>query len=159
SLLKSTAAMFENGFAESIDVDRIKVSLNNLKAERSKFYNLQELSLQLLKFQMNYPMNQPIDVAGDIASIHIDENLIENYTAEWDYNQRIDYRLLETNQELQKLDLKNQYSASLPSLVAFANLGYATQSGDIPGVFKTETSNNLNFPVGYGPDKWYSHSL
>ena len=68
SLLKTTKALNENGFAEGIDVDRIQVTLNNLIAERDKFYNLQELAVHLLKFQMNYPMDQPLDVRGDIAS-------------------------------------------------------------------------------------------
>jgi outer membrane protein TolC len=45
SLLKTTQALNKNGFAEGIDVDRIQVTLNNLLAERDKFYNLQELAL------------------------------------------------------------------------------------------------------------------
>ncbi|HEY0769529.1 MAG TPA: TolC family protein, partial [Sphingobacteriaceae bacterium] len=62
SLLRTTKALNENGFAEAIDVDRIQVTANNLKAQRDNFRNLQELGLQLLKFQMNYPMDQNIDV-------------------------------------------------------------------------------------------------
>src|SRR5690606_4336123 len=36
SLLKTTEALQRNGFAESIEVDRIRVTLNNLVAERDK---------------------------------------------------------------------------------------------------------------------------
>jgi outer membrane protein len=153
SLLKTTTALHENGFAESIDVDRIKVTLNNLKSERDKFYNLQELSLQLLKFQMNFPMDQSLEVTGDIASLPVDENLLNNYSLDWDYAKRSDYRLLQTNKRLLELDVKNKYSSSLPSLVAFANLGYSTQSPNISGLFKTET--NINDDGEKGPDKWY----
>ncbi len=54
--------MNANGFAEAlIDVDRTKVTRNNLITERIKFINLQEISLQLLKFQMNYPLDQPLN--------------------------------------------------------------------------------------------------
>jgi outer membrane protein len=157
SLLKTTSAMHENGFAESIDVDRIKVTLNNLRAERDKFYNLQELSMQLLKFQMNYPMDQSIDISGDIASLKIDENLLNSYSLNWDYTQRSEYQLLQTNKKLQSLNVKNKYATSLPSLVAFANLGYSTQSPSIGGLFKTETNIDDNGIIG--PDKWYSYSL
>jgi outer membrane protein len=156
SLLKTTTALHENGFAESIDVDRIQVTLNNLKSERDKFYNLQELSLQLLKFQMNFPMDQSLEVTGDIASLPVDENLLNNYSLDWDYAKRSDYRLLETNKRLLELDVKNKYSSSLPSLVAFANLGYSTQSPNISGLFKTET--NINDDGERGPDKWYPTS-
>jgi outer membrane protein TolC len=156
SLLKTTQAMFKNGFAEGIDVDRIQVTLNNLQAERDKFYNLQELSVQLLKFQMNYPMNQSLSVVGDIASLNIDEGLLKNYELEWDYTQRSDYQLLQANRNLMALDVKNQFSAGLPSLVAFANLGYSTQSPSIGGLFKTES--NVVDGDGIGPDKWYPFS-
>lgn len=156
SLLKTTKALNENGFAEGIDVDRIQVTLNNLLAERDKFYNLQELAIQLLKFQMNYPMNESLDVAGDIASLQIDENLLKNYELDWDYTERTDYALLEANRNLQSLDVRNKFSTALPSLTAFANLGYSTQSPNIGGLFKTNTHVEDNGMVG--PDKWYPFS-
>lgn len=157
SLLQTTKALYENGFAEGIDVDRIRVTLNNIKVERDKFYNLQELSVLLLKFQMNYPMEQPLDVVGDISSLEIDEDLLSSYSLNWDYKQRTDYKVLESNRRLQSLNLKNKYAASLPSLVAFANMGYATQSPDIAGLFKTNTNLADNGMIG--PDKWYPYSM
>jgi outer membrane protein TolC len=149
SLLKTTRALNENGFAESIDVDRIRVALNNLTAEKSKFVNLQELSVLLLKFQMNYPMDQNIEVAGDIASLQVDENVLKEYTTEWDYERRTDYQLLLANEKLQELNLKNNYAGSLPTLAAFGNYGWSTQSSSFSGLFKTEQN---------GPDvadRWY----
>jgi outer membrane protein len=158
SLLKTTQALNTNGFAESIDVDRLQVTLNNLRSEREKFNNLQELSMLLLKFQMNYPMNDPINVVGDISALQVDENVLQQYSADWDYAKRIDYSILETNRKLQTLDLKNKYAEGLPSLSAFANLGYSTQSNNISGIFKTETQGDIDWAQGYGPDKWYSFS-
>ena len=156
SLLKTTSALSQNGFVESIDVDRIKVTLNNLKAERDKFYNLQELSHLLLKFQMNYPMGDPLEVVGDIADLHVDESVLSSYALDWNYTQRSDYQLLETNKRLLELDVKNKYSTSLPSLSAFANFGYATQSSNIGGLFKT--NSQIQDGGGLGPDKWYPTS-
>ena len=157
SLLMTTKALNKNGFAEGIDVDRIQVTLNNLLAERDKFYNMQELAVHLLKFQMNYPLDQPLDVAGDIASLEIDENLLQSYNVDWDYTERSDYRLLEASRDLQNLDVRNKFSSALPSLSAFANLGYSTQSPDISGLFKTNT--NLDDTGLIGPDKWYSYTM
>lgn len=156
SLLKTTQALNKNGFAEGIDVDRIQVTLNNLVAERDKFYNLQELAVHLLKFQMNYPMDQQLEVKGDIGSLQVNESILQNYELDWDYTQRSDYELLEANRNLQQLDVRNKFSTALPSLSAFANLGYSTQSPDIGGVFKT----NSDVPDldQIGPDKWYSYT-
>ncbi|MEO7991230.1 MAG: TolC family protein [Chryseolinea sp.] len=156
SLFKSTKALNENGFAEAIDVDRIEVTLNNLIIERDKFIGVQELALEILKFQMNYPMASPISVAGDLNSMKIDRDL--NYlTEDWNYTTRIDYSILESNRDLQQLDVKNKFSASMPSLSAFANLGMGTQSNNIAGLFKTNSSG-INDANGVGPDKWYPAS-
>lgn len=153
SLLRNTEALNKNGFAESIDVDRIQVTLNNLKIERNNFVNLQELSLQLLKFQMNYPQEQPLSVEGDITTVSADMD-VAAYEQGWQYQNRIEYKVLDTQRRLQELDIKNKYSASLPSLNAFANLGYSTQSPNVGGLFKTNTPISDNGTLG--PDKWYS---
>jgi outer membrane protein TolC len=157
SLLRSTAAMNKNGFSEEIDVDRIQVQLNNLKTERIKFLNSQALSLALLKFQMNYPMGDALQIKGSLQSLKIDESFLDGLEDGWDPKNRIDYKVLETQRELQRLDIKNKYAAGMPKLSAFANLGYATQSPNIGGLFKTET--NLKDDGVLGPDKWYSYSM
>jgi outer membrane protein TolC len=156
SLLKNTLALNKNGFAEGIDVDRIRVAYNNLKTERDNFLRIRDLSVELLKFQMNYALDQPLEVAGKIADAKVDLDLV-GYKEGWDYKTRSDYRVLEANQRLQALSLKNQYASALPTLSAFANLGYFTQSTDIGGVFST--SSNISDNGQVGPDKWYGYSL
>jgi outer membrane protein TolC len=156
SLLRTTTALNKNGFAEEIDVDRIQVTLNNLKSERLKFLNLQNLSLSLLKFQMNYPMDQPIEIKGELSELQVNGDIFKEYEDGWDYKNRIEYKLLGTQKRLQELNIKNKYAASLPRLNGFFNYGYSTQSADIAGLFKTESA--VASTNQYGPDKWYSYS-
>jgi outer membrane protein TolC len=155
TLLRNAKALNQNGFAEAIDVDRIQVTLNNLITERNKFLNLSDLGIELLKFQMNYPMDQTLEVAGSINEVQIDTNL-DQYQVNWNYKERPDYQVLETNRRLQALNVKNQYAAFMPSLNAFATLGYATQSPQIGGLFKTNSKIADNGSLG--PDKWYDYS-
>ena len=155
SLLKNTKALNQNGFAEAIDVDRIQVTLNNLLTEKNKFLNLNDLSIELLKFQMNYPMDQTLEVLGSINEVQLSVNLDE-YKTDWDYKSRPDYQVLEANRRLQDLNVKNQYATSMPSLNAFATLGYSTQSPQIGGIFKTNSKIEDNGSLG--PDKWYNYS-
>lgn len=156
SLLRNTRELFKNGFAESIDADRIQVTLNNLITERDKFLNLNELGLELLKFQMNYPMSDSISIAGTIQEVQVNVD-ISAYTNNWDYKSRPDYQVLEANQRLQELNVRNQYAKLMPSISAHANLGYSTQSPDIGGVFKTNSGIDDNGTIG--PDKWYGYSM
>jgi outer membrane protein len=157
SLLQDTKALHENGFAEAIDVDRIRVALNNLKTERDNFQNLQQLSVELLKFQMNYPMDSPITLAGNLEEIQIPESSAA-YGDDFKYEQRADFDLLLANRKLQALNLRNKYAEGMPSLVAQYNYGYSTMSNSIGGIFKTETGNSPQFNSNLGPDKWYSYS-
>jgi outer membrane protein len=157
SLLRTTRALNQNGFAEGIDVDRIRVTLNNLKTERENFNNLQALSIELLKFQMNYPMANDLTLAGSLEDIVIPETA-QAYGQDWNYTERTDYQVMMANRKLQSLNVKNNYASGLPSLVAFGTYGYSTQSANIAGLFKTETDGSANFPVGIGPDKWYAYS-
>lgn len=155
SLYQSTKAMNQNGFSESIDVDRIKVTLNNLLTERDKFANLNDLGIEVLKFQMTYPQDQPLRVLGKIQDVKVDVDL-KQYREGWDYKNRPDYQVLDVNYRLQQLNVKNQYAGAMPVLSAFANLGYFTQSNTVSGLFKTESAVKDDGIVG--PDKWYNYS-
>lgn len=156
ALLRNTEALNKEGFAEAIDVDRLKVALNNLRTEREKFSNLAELSVELLKFQMNWPMDKDLDVRGDLNDLDPSADL-EKYVAEWSYDDRPEYQVLDENRKLQQLSLRNNYAMALPSVVAIANMGYSTQSPGVAGLFRTET--NLKDNGGFGPDGWYSYGL
>jgi outer membrane protein TolC len=105
---------------------------------------------------MNYPIDKPIDIIGKIEEVKIDSDLV-NYRDGWDYKQRPDYKILEANQRLQQLNIKNQYAGALPTISGFANLGYFTQSNGIGGIFTTNTNVKDNGSIG--PDKWYGYSL
>lgn len=155
SLLKNTSALNKNGFAESIDVDRIQVSLNNLTTEKANFERLQTLSLEALKFQMNYPIDQPLDVTGDISEININI-VLDDYLKDWNYKNRPDYQVLETSRKLQALNVKNKYAAGMPVLSASASLGYSKQALEFGDLF----SSARDFPEqnGIGPGKMYPYS-
>ncbi len=155
TLLKNTIALNQNGMAESIDVDRIRVNLNNLRAERERFLNVNELGLELLKFQMNYPMERQISVVGNIEDLKLLRD-ISGLKEQWSYTSRPDYQALEASKRLQELNIKNKFAAYYPIVSAFGTLGWSTQSPNIAGIFKTNSGFKDN---GYiGPDKWYNFS-
>lgn len=155
TLLRNAKALYANGFAESIDADRIQVALNNLIVQRDNFLKLNELGNELLKFQMNYPMDQPLYVAESIKDVTVGVDL-DAYQADWNYNSRPEYQVLEANKKLQELNIRNRRAASLPQINAFLNYGYSTQSAKIGGLFKSEA--NIEDQGGVGPDKWYNYS-
>jgi len=101
-------------------------------------------------------MDQPLEVMGNIQDVQVNVNL-DDYIRDWDYKIRPDYQVLQSNYRLQQLNLKNQYAGAVPSISAFANLGYATQSPNVGGLFST--NSQIEDGPQVGPDKWYGYSL
>ena len=154
TLFRNTRAMQESGFAEQIDVDRIRVSLNNLKVGEQDLKNMKDISVKLLKFQMNYPFDKELVLNGELEDVALTEVMMPD--EEIEYAQRPDYQVMLVNKELQQLNIKNKYAEAIPSISAFASLGYNTQSPDFGGIFSTEASFEGNDQIG--PDKWYGYS-
>jgi len=131
SLLKQTKAMFNNGFAEKIDVSRIQVQFNNIITAKNTNAIGMEVSLNLLKWQMGLPVDSKIELTDNLESIHL-QVLDDDFKKNFDYHNRIEYSKLEVNRELVKLDIKNTNAQYLPKLDFYGNYGasYGTSSFD-----------------------------
>ena len=130
SLLRETTIMYENGFAEKIDVNRITVQFNNIKVQQAQSSESLKLSYLLLKYQMGMALTQPLKLQETIEDVKWQ---LEDYNlVKFDYSNRIEFGQLETNRDLAQLDLKNNQVKYLPSLDFIANLGSitATNQGD-----------------------------
>ena len=69
-ILRETKAIYEAGFAEKLDVDRLELSLQNLEAERQNVGRMIAVTKNLLKFQMGYPINREIVLGGKFRQDH-----------------------------------------------------------------------------------------
>ncbi len=138
STFTQTQKLNTQGFVEKIDVDRLEVTLNNLKTEREKTIQLLALSSLALKFQMGMPLETNLMPTAKISDITVSTNDIQNSKA--DYNNRPEYMQLTASKALQELDLKNQKSTYLPTLVFSGNVGLFTSANGLGNVI---TGNNF----------------
>ncbi|WP_242921172.1 TolC family protein [Pontibacter liquoris] len=122
TLLNQTQVMFRNGVAEKLDVDRLRVSRNNLKVEQQKTERLLALSESLLKFQMGLEQRQPITLTDELAEVEVDVTKVN--PANFNYSSRVEYAILETQRDLANLDLRNKRAGYLPRLYLNARYGY-----------------------------------
>ncbi len=128
TLLTETSLMYENGFAEKIDVNRVQVEFNNTKTLRSTAQRSSEQTYNILKFQMGMPLSQDLQLSEsieDIALEVLDYNLLS-----FNYHDRVEVGQLEISRTLAELDLKNNKAKYLPSIDAFATLGANTASNN-----------------------------
>ncbi|MDB5261084.1 MAG: hypothetical protein JWQ14_365, partial [Adhaeribacter sp.] len=105
-VLNETKEINKQGFAEKIDVDRLQVSYNNLKVEKDKADRLLAFSTDLFKFQMSLNLNQPITLTDKLEEEVVDAQQVA--VANFDYGQRIEFAILETQRDLALLDVKNK---------------------------------------------------
>lgn len=117
TLLNETSALYDAGFVEQLDVDRLQLSADNLQTERDNLERQRQNALRALKFTMNYPLEEELVIEDDL------ENL--NTNAEADilqgaipYQQRPELRVIDQSLVLQDLNVELQQAAYLPSINA-----------------------------------------
>lgn len=126
--LSDIKAVYESGFAESLDVDRMQLSLETLQTQIGNLDQMIQLSYNVLKFQMNYPIDQEITVTDDLESM-VEQVTVDEITLEGsiDMSRRAEFGVLEVGQQLNELDYKRTKAGYLPTANAFVNIQESLQ--------------------------------
>ncbi|GAB3944380.1 TolC family protein [Spirosoma harenae] len=163
TLLNETVALNKQGFVEKIDVNRLEVQSNNLKAERQNVQNLVGLSYYLLKFQMGLGINDPIALTDKIQDLNLEE--LERsvaVTPDFDYNQRIEFSTLQSQIQLADLDYQSVGKQYLPRVVGSVVYGHNNGRNNLGEFFTTQWFNSaavniqIQVPVFDGFQKRYA---
>ena len=136
NLLNETTQLYQNGFIEKLDVDRIQVAYNNLNSEKIKADRLYELSKEILNFQIGLPVGTNIQLIGSLS-----EDIVNDFSynlTDFDYSKRIEYSILQTDKNLKFYDLKNNRSQYYPQIYANYNYGYNTSSSNYDLFFESD---------------------
>ena len=140
-LLAETKAIFEQGFAEKLDVDKVNVQLNNLKTEKIKITNRLSAGNASLKFLMNMPQKDQLVLTDTLSEDQLKKDILD--TA-YNYADRKEMQLLEVVQDLGKYNIKRYKLSYLPSVALYGN--YA----------KNAQRNQFDF---FGKGQWFTSSL
>lgn len=136
--LDDTKALYDNGFVEKIDYDRLSVTYNNLLVEQEKVNRLLNLGVYLLKYQMGMDVNATLTLSDKLEDVKFD--ITSNVSAEkLDYSKRVEYSLFETQRDLAKLDLKRNRFSYLPTAVAYGSLNGSALRNEFD-IFDTKKS-------------------
>ncbi|NIG52036.1 TolC family protein [Chitinophaga sp. Cy-1792] len=153
-LLNETSEIYKNGLVEKLDVDRLRVQYTNLQTEQTKLVNLLELGTAALKYQMGMPLRQAITLTDTLSTEQIVADVAN--LDKFDYEQRIEYQVLETQKHALEYDLKRYKLKGLPSLQLFAATG-AMRGSDKFDYFQGQmwygylnTGLNLSVPIFTG---------
>jgi len=123
--LFETKELNKNGFAEAIDVDRIKLSKANIDAQIKNLKEQQRLSIELLRFQMGYTTYEPIILTDSIETFtYINFARLDSMAGA---SRRIEFDILDTQQQLNELQVKRFKSQYYPNLVGFVDYSWTSQ--------------------------------
>lgn len=128
SLLRDTKIMYENGFAEMKDVQRLQSSVNRGKVQLIRAQNNVKTSKQLLNYQVGIDLNTDIKLAEDFAQLIEGKTDVSEQTPDVDVERIPEYRMLGIQENLNELDIKNRKTGAVPNIYAFGTLGYNTGS-------------------------------
>ncbi|MBL0342335.1 MAG: TolC family protein [Bacteroidetes bacterium] len=119
-LKSDTRALFDNGFVEKIDYDRIELNYNLLESARNQTKRMVDNSYLILKFQMGVDLKTPIALSETIQDLNVDPSIMTKDSIP--VSSRNEYAILETQYKLAGLDLKRYRASRMPSLGLFGSL-------------------------------------
>jgi outer membrane protein TolC len=113
-LANDAAAMYKNGFAEKLDVDKVNVQLNNLQTEKLKATNSVTIGFMGLKMLMGMPVKDSLVLTDIINESNLSTDVL--YEDNFQYSLRKDFQYLTTIQKLSQYNIKRYQLSFLPTI-------------------------------------------
>ena len=110
---------YKEGFVAETDADLIQIAVTKLKNGLQAIVRQKEIAFKLLKFQMGLDLNEQIVLTDKLEDILQRIDISETEDAEFNLEQNIDYKLLETQEKLSEMALKNEKAQYFPTGSAF----------------------------------------
>ncbi|MFV0604459.1 MAG: TolC family protein [Niabella sp.] len=113
-LQHDTKIMYDNGFAEGLDIDRQNVTLANLQSAKTKALTQVSNGYLGLKVLMGMPVQEELILMDELTDEKIREGVLEamNYA----YEQRRDYQLAALGVKLNEYDIQRYKYSKIPQL-------------------------------------------
>ena len=141
-LLSDTKVMYQNGFVEKLDIDKISVQISNLETEKLKALNSIDIGYQGLKTLIGMPTKDALVLTEELTEDKIKKDF-ESDTS-FLYMDRKDFQYLDLVKQLNELNVKRYKMSYLPTLAL---------SGSYT---KNAQRNQFNF---FGKGDWFTTSF
>lgn len=148
--LTETQSYFQNGFREQTDVDQVRLMVNTqknlvLEAERQLV-----ITEAVLKYAMGINIDQSILLEDSIETLLSPVEVLNTNAKDFSVYSHIDYSIMETQEEAQRLILRNEKYQYFPKLNAFYNYTYSRTGPELDNTLKVISSMwglSLSVPI------------
>jgi len=120
--LKDASAQYEQGLVDKTDFQRAQISLSNSKADKKRTEELLKYKYAYLKEIIGYSADK--DFSLNLKSDSMEQGIVLDTNAQQAYQNRVEYRLLQTQKQLQHLNTSYNRWSYLPSISGFINYSY-----------------------------------
>ncbi len=141
SSLKDARSRYEAGVADKTDYQRATIALGNAQAAYKANQELLGYKQQNLKTLMGYPLEEELPIAYDVDMM--ENEILLDTSEQMNPVNHIDFRLLQTQRELQEANVKYNQWAFLPSLSAFGAYNLNYQNDNFGELY------NTSYPYSY----------
>jgi outer membrane protein len=151
--LKDAFNQYTGGIVDKIDYKRATIALNNAKAQKKQSEEELKAKYANLRNQMGYPAESQLELIYDSAQLNKDA--FADTTSGVNYENRIEYQLLQTQKKLQLSNLSYYKWGFLPSLSGFGNYNLNFLNNDLGKLYSQNYPNSyagisLAFPIFQG---------
>jgi outer membrane protein len=110
---------YKEGFVAETDADLVQISVTKLKNTLQAVARQKEVAYKLLKFQMGLDLSRQIVLTDKLEDVLQQIDISKAAKTEFDLEQNIDYKLLETQERFSEMALKNEKAKYFPTVSAF----------------------------------------
>lgn len=153
-LLHDFQIMYDNGFIEKLDIDKVTVQIANLQSEKIAVNNMIRNGFTGLKTLIGFPVKDSLLLTDSLSDDQVKENVLE--INQFNYSERRDYQVMELTNKLNALNVRRYKLSQLPTLSLIGNYSKQAQRNqfDFFGKGSWFTTSfiglQLNVPIFHG---------
>lgn len=140
--LDMVSSQYELGLAKKIDLDRVKVNMSNLTAQKQELETAVNQQVNLLKYYMGMPIDTQVNLS-DNALEEMEREAIKLTNDGFNVESLVSYKVLKSQESLLSYQKKAYQAEYYPTLSLGANYIANTQSNR----FDLYSSSALNFDM------------
>jgi outer membrane protein TolC len=111
---RDTKVLYDNGFAEKLDIDRLDVQIANVQTERERALAGISNGYYGLKVLLGMPIRDQLVLTDTLSDAQIREGVLVNTT--YQYDDRKDYQYLDLTRKLNEFNIRRYKLSKIPTL-------------------------------------------
>jgi outer membrane protein TolC len=132
---------YKNGLTDKIDYQRTEISLSNAQAQRKSAEEALKAKYSVLKHLMGVVPEKQLTVSYD--SSKFENEILIDTTRNLNYDNRIEYQLLQTTLKLQNFGISYYKWSFLPTMSAFYNYDPSFANSQFSYLYKNNNPTSL----------------